>query len=63
MRNKDAKLIWISNEKFFDMSSAFLKWPKSFKEFFTFNCCSECYGITLNLKYSDVLYHLHFYIS
>ena len=37
MRNKDAKLIWISNEKFFEMSSAFLKWPKSFKDLFIKN--------------------------
>ena len=27
--------------------------------FFTFNCCSKCSGKTVNLKYSDLLYHLH----
>ena len=28
--------------------------------FFTFNCCSKCSGKTVNLKYSDLLYYLHF---
>ena len=30
--------------------------------FFTFNSCSKCSGTTVNLKYSDLLYHLHFSI-
>ena len=31
--------------------------------FLTFNCCSKCSGKTLYLKYSDLLYHLHFGIA
>ena len=30
--------------------------------FFTFDCCSKCSGITVNLNYSGLLYHLHFCI-
>ena len=28
--------------------------------FFSFDCCSKSCGKTVNLKYSDLLYHLHF---